>query len=165
MPARGEWELEITADRQSRETFPAKFDHSATFQALGAAEIRDGAWIDACRDQEAAEAVDRSLLRGRTIELYGEEHTEADSFKGVMAMGGCLLLLLVIGVTFAAALIEGLRLPLRAWPAMQMWPVCLLVPVAIFLLLQLLQLAVKRPESEAPSVANDGGPGRIVRSR
>ena len=52
------------------------------------------AWLAACRDQEAAEAVDRSLARGRTIELFNEEHTEEESFKSVMAMGGCLLLVI-----------------------------------------------------------------------
>jgi hypothetical protein len=134
--------------------------------SAAAAESREKSpWLDACRDQEAAETVDRSLLRGRTIELYGEEHTEADSFKGVMSMGGCLVLLLVLGVTFMAALAEGLRLPLRDWPIVRMWPICLLVPAGIFLLMQLLQLAVKRNESDAGQIASGEGPGRIFRSR
>jgi hypothetical protein len=163
MPAEDDWSLEISGDQPSRETFAAELGSERVLwklsHAASSAEFRDDdAWLAACRDQEAAEAVDRSLQRGRTIELYGEEHTETDSFKGVMAMGGCLLLLLVIGVTFTAALAEGLRLPLRAWPIVQMWPICLLVPVAIFLLMQLLQLAVKRPESGAGRVADTAGP-------
>src|SRR5262249_6311802 len=62
----------------------------------------DSGWLAACRDQEAAEAVDRSLARGRTIELFNEEHTEEESFKGIMAMGGCLLLVMSLLVVFLA---------------------------------------------------------------
>ena len=104
----------------------------------------ESAWLDACRDQEAAEAVDRSLARGRTIELFGEEHTEEESFKGVMAMGGCLLLVTALAAVMLAVVVEGLRLPLRNWPLWKLWPVWLLAPIVAFLLLQLLQLAIKR---------------------
>lgn len=158
MPAGDEWVLEISGPRSARETFDSSPHYAEAFQAPEAAPVAtagDSPWLAACRDQEAAEAVDRSLARGRTIELFGEEHTEADSFKGVMAMGGCLMLLLVLGVAFTAALAEGLRLPIRAWPIVRAWPVCLLVPVGIFLLMQLLQLAVKRPEHH-PLAENSG---------
>src|SRR5438046_4016248 len=105
-------------------------------------------WLAACRDQEAAEAVDRSLARGRTIELFNEEHTEEESFKGIMAMGGCLLLVMALGVLFVAVVVEGLRLPMRVWPLWRLWPFYLLVPIVAFLLLQLLQVVVKREEGD-----------------
>jgi hypothetical protein len=109
-------------------------------------------WLAACRDQEVAEAVDRSLARGRTIELFNEEISEAQSFKGVMAMGGCLLLLMALAVVGLATIVEGLQLPLRDWAVWQWWPAFLLVPVTLFLLLQLLQLAIKRePPAEQPA--------------
>jgi hypothetical protein len=117
------------------------------------------AWLNACRDQEVAEAVDRSLARGRTIELFGEEHTEEDSFKGVMAVGGCLLLVMALGVVFIATIVEGLRLPMRDWMIWQYWPIYLLVPVVVFLLLQLLQLALKRDESSLRQLIEGNGPG------
>jgi hypothetical protein len=113
-------------------------------QLVAGGEAATAAWLDACRDQEVAEAVDRSLSRGRTIELYNEQHTEEDSFKGVMAMGGCLLLVGALGVLFVATIVEGLRLPLRDWAVWRYWPVYLLVPIAVFLLLQVLQLIVKK---------------------
>jgi len=113
-------------------------------QAARGGVASESAWLSACRDQEAAEAIDRSLARGRTIELFNEEHTEEDSFKGVMAMGGCLLLVGALGVVFVATIVEGLRLPLRDWAVWRYWPVYLLVPIAVFLLLQLLQLVVKK---------------------
>jgi hypothetical protein len=160
MTAEDDWSLDVAGDQPVHETFSADAAGERIFSRLSRAASSEGlrddsAWLDACRDQEAAEAVDRSLARRRTIELYGEEHTEADSFKGVMAMGGCLLLLVVMGVAFTAALAEGLRLPIREWPVVRAWPVCLLVPVAIFLLMQLLQLAVKRPDA-GPQASGEG---------
>jgi hypothetical protein len=128
-------------------------DMQQTFERLTGAmstEFYDDFWLAACRDQEAAEAVDRSLARGRTIELMNEEHTEASSFKGVMAMGGCLLLMMAVAVVCIATVVEGLRLPVRGWAAWRMWPVLLLAPIVVFLVLQLLHLAVKR---EAPKLS------------
>jgi hypothetical protein len=79
---------------------------------------------------------------------FNEEHTEEESFKGVMAMGGCLLLVMALGVLFIAVVVEGLRLPIRTWPLWRLWPFYLLVPIVAFLLLQLLQLVVKREETD-----------------
>lgn len=100
-------------------------------------------WADVCRDLEAASVVDRSVQRGRTVELLGEQRGEEESFKGVMAVGGCLTLMLVLTALLVAATVEGLQLPLRDWPAWQWWPVFVLVPVLVFLLLQTLQVLVK----------------------
>lgn len=140
------WEL-IGMERESIANLPGD-DLATLFSDLShaAAGVRydETAWLAACRDQEVAEAVDRSLARGRTIELFNEQHTEEQSFKGVMAMGGCLLLLMALAVVGLATIVEGLQLPLRDWPVWHWWPVALLVPVVVFLLLQLLQLAVKR---------------------
>lgn len=103
-------------------------------------------WLNACRDVEVAEGVDRSLARGRAIEFFGEEHSEEQSFKGVMAVGGCLMLCVAfVGVILAAA-VEGLQLPLRESPFWRAWPLYLLVPIVLFLLLQLLQGVARRPE-------------------
>jgi hypothetical protein len=150
MPAAGHWTLSPAGGNQTQQTFSPDHDAAQVFSRLthamsGLAEEPE-AWLNACRDQEVAEAVDRSLARGRTIELFNEEHTEEESFKGVMAMGGCLLLVMAMGVVFLATIVEGLRLPMRDWPLWQYWPIYLLVPIAAFLLLQLLQLAIKRDE-------------------
>jgi hypothetical protein len=116
-------------------------------------------WLTACRDQEAAEAVDRSLARGRTIELFNEEHTEEESFKGIMAMGGCLLLVMSLLVVFLATIVEGLQLPMRNWPVWRLWPFYLLAPIVAFLLLQLLQLAIKRDDGELQRLMGQHEPG------
>jgi hypothetical protein len=165
MPATGDWSLLMPGGEVKTE--PAYLDDDAqqAFSWLSHAIETDAfydpeSWLAACRDQEAAEAVDRSLARGRTIELFNEEHTEEDSFKGVMAMGGCLLLVMALGVLFVAVIVEGLRLPMRTWPLWRLWPFYLLVPIGAFLLLQLLQLAVKRDDSELRRLMGHEEPGR-----
>jgi len=105
-------------------------------------------WLDACRDVEVAEGVDRSLARGRAVEFFGEVHSEEQSFKGVMAVGGCLMLSVACVAVLIAAAVEGLQLPLRESPFWRAWPFYLLVPIVLFLLLQLLQGVAKRPEAK-----------------
>jgi hypothetical protein len=146
--AEGEWQLQVAGSEEKTLAFAPEPGFEEALWRLSHSlepEFRDDeAWLNACRDQEAAEAIDRSLARGRTIELLNEEHTEEESFKGVMAVGGCLLLVGALGVVFVATIVEGLRLPLRDWAVWRFWPVYLLVPIAVFLLLQLLQLVVKK---------------------
>jgi hypothetical protein len=103
-------------------------------------------WLEACRDVEVASSVDRSLERGRAVEFFGEEHTEEQSFKGVMAVGGCLMLCVTFVAVVIAAAVEGLQLPLRESPFWRAWPFYVLAPIVLFLLLQLLQGVAKRPE-------------------
>src|SRR6185503_18285975 len=97
MAASGDWLVRYAGDVSSTESLSNISDAVVPFAQLswgnaGDARYDPNSWLAACRDQEAAEAVDRSLARGRTIELFNEEHTEEEAFKGVMAMGGCLLL-------------------------------------------------------------------------
>ena len=148
MPASGEWSLSILAGERVEESLPPYNDFAVVLDTLSHAiagvRYDDRAWLNACRDQEAAEAIDRSLMRGRTIELFNEEHTEEQSFKGVMAMGGCLLLMLALAVVGLAVVVEGLKLPIRNLALWRFWPAYLLVPIVLFLLLQLLHLAVPK---------------------
>ena len=68
-------------------------------------------------------------------------------------------------VVFVATVVEGLRLPLRDWLIWKYWPIYLLVPVVVFLLLQLLQFAVKRDDASLRRVIQGGGPGNSVKSK
>jgi len=149
MRANGEWLVSYSGDKTSADPQNGISDAEEVFANLnrgiaGDRRYDDSAWLAACRDQEAAEAVDRSLLRGRTIELFNESHTEDQSFKGVMAMGGCLLLVGALVVLCMIVLVESLQLPIRSLLIWRLWPVYLLVPIVVFLLMQFLQLAVKR---------------------
>ncbi len=93
-------------------------------------------WHDACRELELADAVERSAAKGKTIELYLEEVNEENTFKGMMAAGGCLLLLITLPLIVLATTLTNLELPFVGY-----WPYGLLLVLAIFLLLQTLRLA------------------------
>jgi hypothetical protein len=163
MPEKGEWILEVAGTERKASSFaPERGFKEALWQlshSLDPVSRDQEAWLNACRDQEAAEAIDRSLARGRMIELFNEQHTEEESFKGIMAMGGCLMLVGALGVVFLATIVEGLRLPLRDWAVWRYWPLYLLAPIVVFLMLQLLQLVVKK---EPPSMRGLVGEDRAA---
>jgi predicted dehydrogenase len=101
-------------------------------------------WYDACRAAEAMEAIDRSLARGRAVDLYNEEHSEESSFKGIMAAGGCLMLLAILGAFLVAAMGAAI-FPPGEGRGPQVWgwlQVCLVAPVMLFLLAQLLSFGL-----------------------
>ncbi len=103
-------------------------------------------WVDAARSAELTETIDRSLKRGRTVELYNEEYSEASTFKGLMsAIGCCLLVVGILVVVVVGVLEDFLR---RHVPLVPKWPYVLLGVLGIFLALQLLLLAV-RPAARA----------------
>lgn len=133
--------------------FPSQNEFSAALnivsQKLAGHDQQESSWLAACRDVEVAESVDRSLARGRAVEFFGEEHSEEQSFKGVMAVGGCLMLSVTFVAVLVAAAVEGLQLPLRESALWRAWPFYLLVPIVLFLLLQLLQGVAKRPEKQS----------------
>lgn len=144
------WSLQTTAKTVATTTY-APWDEMRQLLQLFSSEDAGQAhsavsWLDACRDLEVTAAVDRSLERGRAVEFFNEQHTQEQSFKGVMAVGGCLMLMLAIGVLLIAATVEGLQLEIRHSRYWQAWPLYLLAPIVLFLLLQMLQ-GVARGES------------------
>ncbi|MBB73634.1 MAG: hypothetical protein CMJ75_03865 [Planctomycetaceae bacterium] len=124
-------------------------------------DVDDPSWLEATRELEVVDGVEQSLRRGRTIELLDQRPQEEGTFKGVMAVGGCGLLLLTLMILIVGSVVEGLQLPRhrRAPDAAQnfaeeaaaetttaesgyplwlrLWPV---YPFGLFLLLQLLRL-------------------------
>jgi hypothetical protein len=163
MPAAGEWRLDLAGAAVEPAEEPSASEAQVALADLKRRIVEqqpdDGAWLAACRDQEVAESVDRSLARGRTIELFNEQHTEEESFKGVMAMGGCLLLSATLVMLFAVALVEALQLPLREMGFWRAWPLYVLLPLGVFLLLQLLGFVAKK--EPAPDEAS-GPPATLL---
>jgi myo-inositol 2-dehydrogenase/D-chiro-inositol 1-dehydrogenase len=96
--------------------------------------------LDGTRAMELAEATLRSLRRGRTIELHYEPISEEANFKSIMTSTGCLIFL---GSLFA------LPLALAGPPLGWNWTIYIayLIPpvLAIFVTMQTLRLAVRRP--------------------
>jgi myo-inositol 2-dehydrogenase/D-chiro-inositol 1-dehydrogenase len=143
--------------------------HAAIFGALRRSVEGDDLaapdLLDGTRAMELAEAVHRSLLRGRTVELDYEEMSEVGNFKSVMTGIGCGILLAILVVVPVALAGPALGMP---WTIYLAWAI---PPVLIaFVLLQLLRFGLKphreaRPEprtAEAAREATDadraGGP-------
>jgi myo-inositol 2-dehydrogenase/D-chiro-inositol 1-dehydrogenase len=112
------------------------------FARLTRGELVRPTWSDACRAVELADSIQRSLEKGRTVELHHEDYSEESTFKGTMTSLGCgllgvSLLVLVLGVVGA-----GFRVPLA-----DLWPFALLAVLVLFLCLQLLRFAFPPKES------------------
>jgi hypothetical protein len=115
----------------------------------------DADWVDAARAVELAETIDRSLQKGRTIELYYEDYTEAGTFKGTMASLGCGLLLLGLFLMGAVGIIE----QIFGVASTRFWPYLLAGLLGGFLLLQLLLFVSPRREPAAVAeTLSDLGP-------
>ncbi|MDX1964473.1 MAG: hypothetical protein SFX18_15075 [Pirellulales bacterium] len=106
-------------------------------------------WNDASRAIELTETLERSLKRGRRIEVRVEEAAEEENFKGIMASVGCLFLLLIpFYLLFVAVVLRLLHTagwqPPRWWPD-NIWVWALLIPAVVFLLIQLGGKYIMRP--------------------
>ena len=86
---------------------------------------------------EAVDAVLQSCRRRRTIELLVDQPTEEDTFKAMMAAGGCGMLLWTLTLVILGPLLflTGSTF-LKA-----IWYTLLLGPMIVFLMLQLLRFA------------------------
>jgi hypothetical protein len=100
-------------------------------------------WADAARSLDLAEAVPRSLARGRAIDLHQEEFSELGTFRGTMASLGCGLVLLALFVLLVATLVGGIASELD-WEfgaaVAAAWPAAVLTALLVFLALQVLPL-------------------------
>ena len=120
-------------------------------QAVGG-QAEPPVWDDACRASDLADVVDISLRRARAIDMHNQSCTEEDTFKSMMAVGGCGVLVLALLVVVLLAMIESLDIALLDHPAWQQfpwrllywrnWPFFLLGLLVVFLLSQLLRLVV-----------------------
>jgi len=151
------------------ETVPERFADGAT----------DRSWLNWCTDLDVAETVPTSLRRRRSIDILDEARTEEGSFKGIMSMGGCALLLATLFILLAGTIIDGFSFPARqnSYQSSQeeantktpleaakrpllirLWPV---YPFALFLLLQLLRLIIQSPDNRP--AGSSSPPGRDQR--
>lgn len=175
------WHLQTNSG--SNETFGQHDDAAAALaafcRAVGGQAYRPD-WPQACRSVEIADAIPRSLRRGRTVDILDEQHSEEQSFKGIMAAGGCAVLLAVLVVMLVLALVDGLAMPHRqpntqpitagessrlpfetdprdpeqAHVLLRIWPV---YPIAVFLLLQFFRLIIRK-ERAGKTTAGDAVP-------
>ncbi|MGC3966456.1 MAG: hypothetical protein QM775_03530 [Pirellulales bacterium] len=114
---------------------PADDVQAATVAAAAAVQDTNNLlWREALADLELVEALERSLRKGRTVELFHEEASEEGTFHGVMAAGGCLLLMVAIGLSIAVTIIGRFKFAVA-----DIWPKALLAVLGLFLLMQLLK--------------------------
>ena len=153
----GEWRLErATPDGSQQKSFPAwhgERDALARFRAALAGETVRPDWLDSARAVDLAETIHESLRRGRTIDLFNETYSEDASFKGVMGIAGCGLLLFGL---FSVMVVAALQMVARqlewrqAAVILGKWPYLLLIVFGIFLLLQLLRFLIPRSSRKNP---------------
>jgi hypothetical protein len=127
--------------------------------ALAREEVEtESNWHDAARNVELADAIDRSLAKGRTIDLHHEEFTDVGTFKGTMASAGCgllaagLVLVVVVAIVHTLAIQAGWN---RLARILDGWPYLILIIFGLFLLLQLLVLVGKSRSGQEDRPANE----------
>ena len=84
----------------------------------------------------------RSLRRGRTVDLHYEQISEESNFKSVMTSTGCMILLAALFAVIFALAGPPLGYPWTIYIAYLVPPI-----LVIFVVLQTLRLAVKKPDS------------------
>ncbi|HAY80068.1 MAG TPA: hypothetical protein DCY79_09725 [Planctomycetaceae bacterium] len=115
-----QWSLTVEGQSQATETDDPVPDASAMLQAfaqLVEKPTADTAWMAASRDIEVADTVEHSLRRGKTLELHQEQLSEENTFKGMMAAGGCFLLLITLAILVVGSVFEGVQRPLSYRPS------------------------------------------------
>jgi myo-inositol 2-dehydrogenase/D-chiro-inositol 1-dehydrogenase len=134
---------------------PSWDPHAAIFAVLAASMVRREAGetpspslLDGTRAMELAEAVSRSLRRGRTIELHYESISEESTFKSVMTSTGCMVFL----ASFAVLLLSmaGAAVGMK-W--MLYIPYIIPPALVLFVVLQTFRLAIRRPSGGTASMS------------
>jgi len=152
------WILEVPGDPAASHVFEDWNEPAALATALQCAKTGQQSsptWQEICRDLDVCENAERSLRRKRTIEVRQDDRSEEGAFKGIMAAGGCALLMLALLGLLLFSVVEGFRMPfvddrtalsaqstVERFPLwIRLWPV---YPLLIFLLLQPLLVVAKR---------------------
>lgn len=153
MPDQGDWT--VTQWRQGTESSRGFAATDAELAMLRQIREVNGptpampSWVEAARTLELADAVERSLAKGRTITLYDEDYSEQHTFKGKMAAAGCSLLMVSLALLLCGAAAAQMGLPLAGYTP---WLIAFLL--GAFLLLQTLGLVFPAGEPTAPEASH-----------
>jgi hypothetical protein len=109
-------------------------------------------WDNACRSMELADAIATSVRRGKTIQLFHEEHSELSTFKSVMAAGGCLSLLAILGLIPLLVVMDRVVPGLADHPNLRRLPwIALALILLVFLAFQGIIKLTGTGKTESPS--------------
>lgn len=138
-------------------SYAAAAEHFLT--AALAREPLSPSWNDAARSIELTDAVERSLKRGRKIEVRLEESDDIGNFKGIMASVGCGILLFglfLMGLCILSAVIFRAAGWEQGANALNLaWPYILLVMAIAYLGLQLFIKLTVKPDRKAATKTKD----------
>jgi predicted dehydrogenase len=160
------WRLEVRSHNENKtQEFPDWNPAAVALNRLAEAHVSPNilppTLTEAARTVELAETIDRSLARGRTIELHEEEFTDIGTFKGTMTSVGCGLLVVGMILLVVVALLHLLAVQ-AGWnqlaAKLDNWPFLLLGVCGIYLLLQPLVFIGKprqKSSKEKPHAADD----------
>jgi predicted dehydrogenase len=151
-----EWEIEVASEGPPNVRRPAVFDAAglaierfvaAVAETNGERRVAASTWEAATRSMEVVDAIELSLQKGRTIEVFQQHLTEQLAFRGTMAALGCGLLLIVFLAAFGVALLGGAEgiLEKKIAPA---WPLLLLAVLAFFLFLQAIPMLAQKSKKQ-----------------
>jgi hypothetical protein len=146
MPAGQTWTLAGDGNVSVFQRFDEYCEPQAVLETVARLAGEKGAhspWLAACRDLELPSVVERSLQRGRTLDLAADEPTEQQNFKGVMAAGGCLALVAALGVIGLGFVLDGMPLPFEHKYLRYLLPSALVGGLILFLAVQLLGVLAK----------------------
>jgi hypothetical protein len=158
-PADGQvaWALEISAGNLQDSPPLEHYDSAgAAIRKLAEAVAEKDAtrraasstWDSATRAMEVVDAVDLSLAKGRTIDVYQQQLTERLAFRGTMAALGCGLLVVGLVAFVLVTILGGAERQGRP-PLVPGWPVVLLAVLAFFLVLQVVPLLAMRSKESS----------------
>jgi hypothetical protein len=150
------WQIEVKSHAENEIQTLEPFDPAlaavrqladAVDQANSKSAAEKSTWDSATRAMEVVDAVELSLQKGRTIEVFQQELTERLAFRGTMAALGCGLMLIAFGAIVFVTLLGGAEgaVGRKVIPS---WPVVLLAVLAVFLLLQAVPLLVHKSTKE-----------------
>ena len=113
LPDDGDWKLSSTVVEVADETLPALDQRQLAdhIRAALAGECHAPTWEDAFRALDLADLACESVRRGKTLPVSNERLTDEDTFKSMMAAGGCLILSVLPFLLLLVSVIDGLEIP------------------------------------------------------
>jgi hypothetical protein len=149
------WRIERNSDEHQTAEQLENFDPanaavrrfaSALESSSSSSAATQSTWSIATRAMEVVDAVELSLQKGRTIEVFQQQLTERLAFRGTMAALGCGLLLIAFLAVVVIAMVGGAEGIVRE-KMLPSWPLILLAVLAFFLLLQAVPLLAQKSKS------------------
>jgi predicted dehydrogenase len=116
-------------------------DHAASSPATSISATAAANWTDLTRDLELLYAVEQSLRRRRTIDVYYEAPSERSTFKTKMTAAGCSLLMFTL-LAVVLYLVVANAVPLND-TLKKLLVGLIFLPIGLFLALQLLYFVAK----------------------